>query len=258
MGSTSGKKAKMHYPEPTREDIARFQQDGFIVVRDAIDPLEQKALAELGAEMIGRPADWGKDWDWRRGEALDERAFRIVQSGVDRLFPWLPQSRFRRWASHFGGALMGRQMEFWYEQFLAKPPGRGAPTPWHQDEAYWGRTLRDRGVTCWTAFHPVGVENGCMHFVRGGHKEVLEHRNPPEMASDLLMCGIPSGSEIVACPLEAGSVTFHHSATPHMTTGNTTATWRQSLTQHFRDPACAAQAPDHYAWRVRVSQHADE
>ncbi|HEX7848659.1 MAG TPA: hypothetical protein VF485_02895, partial [Sphingomonas sp.] len=87
----------MHYPEPTHEDIARFREDGFIVVRDAVDPLEQKALAELGAEMIGRPADWGKDWDWRRGEPLDERAFRIVQSGVDRLFPWLPQSRFRRW-----------------------------------------------------------------------------------------------------------------------------------------------------------------
>lgn len=248
----------MYYPEATEDEIARFRADGFLVVRDAIDPAEQQALSQMGAEMIARPADWGKDWDWRRGEPLDQRAFRIVQSGVDRHYPWLPQSRFRRWAGRFGGALMGRGMAFWYEQFLAKPPGTGAPTPWHQDEAYWGRTLRNRGITCWTAFHAVGVANGCMHFVRGGHLAVLEHRNPPEMASDLLVCDVPDGGEIVACPIEAGSVTFHHSATPHMTTGNATGRWRQSLTQHFRVPDVAALEPDHYPWRVRVSQRADE
>jgi ectoine hydroxylase-related dioxygenase (phytanoyl-CoA dioxygenase family) len=248
----------MYYPEPTEDDIARFDADGFLVVRDAIDPDEEQALVAMGTEMIGRPAEWRKDWDWRRGEPLDQRAFRIVQSGVDRLFPWLPQSRFRHWAGRFGGALMGRDMAFWYEQFLAKPAGVGAPTPWHQDEAYWGRTLRNRGVTCWTAFHAVGVENGCMHFVRGGHRNLLEHRNPPEMASDLLVCDIPPDSDIVACPIEAGSVTFHHSATPHMTTANVTRDWRQSLTQHFRDPDCATLAPDHYPWRVRVSQRADD
>ena len=248
----------MYYPEPTEAEIARFRADGFLVVRDAIDPVERQALARMGAEMIARPADWGKDWDWRRDEPLDQRAFRIVQSGVDRHYPWLPQSGFRRWAGRFGGALMGREMAFWYEQFLAKPPGTGAPTPWHQDEAYWGRTLRNGGVTCWTAFHAVGVENGCMHFVRGGHLNVLEHRNPPEMASDLLVCDVPDGGEVVACPIEAGSVTFHHSATPHMTTGNSTGRWRQSLTQHFRAPDLAALEPDHYPWRVRVSQRADE
>ncbi|CUS44720.1 MAG: phytanoyl-CoA dioxygenase family protein [Pseudomonadota bacterium] len=248
----------MYYPEPTEDDIAQFEKDGFLVVREAIDPVEQQALADMGAEMIERPADWGNDWDWRRDEPLGQRSFRIVQSGVDRLFPWLPRSRFRSWATRFGGALMGQDMAFWYEQFLAKPPGVGAPTPWHQDEAYWGRTLQNRGVTCWTAFHAVGIENGCMHFVRGGHGNLLEHRNPPEMASDLLVCEIPGDSDVVVCPIEPGSVTFHHSATPHMTTGNSTGRWRQSLTQHFRNPGCAAQEPDHYSWRVRVSQRADE
>lgn len=43
----------------------------------------------------------------------------------------------------------------------------------------------------------VGPENDCMHFVRGGHKRVLEHRNPPEMASDLLVCDIPQDADVV-------------------------------------------------------------
>ena len=248
----------MPYPEPTTQDILRFEANGFLVVRDAIDPEEVAALVAMGADMTQRPADWGKDWDWRRGEPLDQRAYRIVQSGVDRLFPWLPRSRFRAWAGRFGGALMRQDMAFWYEQFLGKPPGVGAPTPWHQDEGYWGRTLEDCGITCWTAFHAVGPENGCMHFARGAHRRLIEHCNPPEMASDLLVCDIAQDAEVIACPIEAGSVTFHHSKTPHMTTANNTPRWRLSLAQHFRNPACTLLAEDHYDWRVRVCQRPDE
>lgn len=248
----------MHYPEPTAQDRLRFERDGFLVVTDAIDPPERAALGEMGEEMIRRPFDTAKDWDWRRGEPLEQRAYRIVQSGVDRFYPWLQTSRFRSWAARFGAALMQQEIEFWYEQFLGKPPQTGAPTPWHQDEGYWGRTLWDRGITCWTAFHHVGPENGCMHFVRGGHRRLLEHRNPPEMASDLLVCAVPADSEIVVCPIDAGSVTFHHSKTPHMTTANSTNRWRLSLAQHFRNPACKRVPEDNYPWRVRVRQRADE
>lgn len=244
----------MSHPPPTAEQLRRFEADGFLVVDDVIDADEQALLSELGDEMIRRPRDDANDWDWRQNEALDQRAWRIVQSAVDPLFPWLQESRFRSWAAAFGSALMRQPMEFWYEQFLGKPPGIGAPTPWHQDEAYWGRSYRDRGITCWTAFHPVGPENGCMHFVRGGHRQLLEHRNPPGMASDLLAYAIPGNADIVVCPINAGSVTFHHSGTPHMTTANLTDRWRLVLTQHFRNPACKATPEQHYPWRVLVSQ----
>lgn len=244
----------MNYPSPNLADVRRFEADGFLVVEDAIDAEECAALVAMGEAIIRGPRDGANDWDWRHGEPLDSRAYRIVQCAVDQRFPWVAASRFRAWAARFGGALMGRDMEFWYEQFLGKPPGTGAPTPWHQDEAYWGRTLRDKGITCWTAFHSVGPENGCMHFARGGHGALLDHCNPPENASDLLVCALPDDAEIVACPIELGSVTFHHSRTPHMTTGNTSDRWRAVLTQHFRDPACKSMPDDHYAWRVKVSQ----
>jgi hypothetical protein len=29
------------------------------------------------------------------------------------------------------------------------------PTYWHQDEAYWGRNLCDRGITCWMPLQDV-------------------------------------------------------------------------------------------------------
>lgn len=248
----------MYYPTPTAQDVLRFEDDGFLVVKDVIDAQESQAFLEMGREIVQRPPEGANDWDWRRGESLEQRAYRIVQSGVDHFFPWVTQSRFRAWAAGFGAALMRQEIEFWYEQFLGKPPGIGAATPWHQDEAYWGRTLDDRGITCWTAFHHVGPENGCMHFVRGGHKRLLDHRNPPEMASDLLVCDLPEGAEVVACPIEAGSVTFHHSRTPHMTTANSSDAWRLVLTQHFCNPVCKSLPEDNYPWRVRVSQRTGE
>ncbi len=244
------------YPEATSAQVRQFEADGFLVVTGAIDAEEGAALRRMGDEMMRRPKDQANDWDWRRGEALAERQFRIVQSGVDSHYPWLAASRFRAWAARFGGALMGEEMAFWYEQFLGKPPGIGAPTPWHQDEAYWGSTYADHGVTCWTAFHRVGPENGCMHFVRGGHRTLLAHRHPAEMASDLLLCDLPPGAEVVAVPLDEGSVTFHHARMPHMTTANSASDWRLALTQHFRNPECAALPERHYPWRVFVSQRA--
>jgi len=161
----------MPYPAPTAEQLRQFNDDGFLVVENAIDPQELDALVRMAQEMIERPVDpKANDWDWRKGEPRENRAYRIVQSAVDRHYPWLVTSAFRTWAARFGGLLMQQELEFWYEQFLGKPSATGAPTPWHQDEASWGRTLRDRGLTCWTAFHSVGPENGCMHFVPGGHK----------------------------------------------------------------------------------------
>ena len=91
--------------------------------------------------------------------------------------------------SHFASRLVGFDVEFWYDQFLAKPPGRSVATSWHQDEAYWGRDLDERGITCWMPFHDVDVANGCMHFIDGGHRDgVLPHERVPNMASDLLHC----------------------------------------------------------------------
>ena len=246
----------LHYPPATDAQVRRFETDGFLVVEDVIAPDERAALRRMGEEMVGRPRDHARDWDWRRDEPLEGRQFRIVQSPVDRDYPWLVESRFRAWAAAFGAALMRQPMAFWYEQFLGKPPGIGAPTPWHQDEAYWGRSYANGGVTCWTAFHRVGPENGCMHFVRGAHHQVREHHRPPEMASDLLVCEVAADEEIVEVPLDEGSVTFHHSAMPHMATGNQSDEWRLALTQHFRNPACAARPKDHYPWRVIVSQRA--
>ena len=248
----------MPYPKATEADIASFSEHGFIVVQDAIDPADLDTLILHCDEILEKKETMAFDWAWEKGTPREEREFKIVQASPTQFWPELSESKFRLWAIEYASALMGQPLEFWYDQFLAKPPENSAPTAWHQDEGYWGRRLDDRGVTCWMPFHDVDVANGCMHFIDGGHKlGVLTHRQPDNMQSDLLTCDPSEDETVVACPIKLGSVTFHHGKTPHMTPANTTAQWRRILTQHLKVIGTKGEG-DHYPWKVYVNQFTGE
>ena len=92
----------MPYATPTPEQRQRFNEDGFPVVENAIDPHELDVLVRMRARVTERPLDpKANDLDWRRGEPREKRAYRIVQSAVDRDCPWLVTSQFLTWAARF-------------------------------------------------------------------------------------------------------------------------------------------------------------
>jgi len=245
------------YPTATDDDIVFFREHGWIAVADAVDPADLVTLEARCQTILERKESMAFDWAWEKGQDKDERQFKILQSSPTLFWPELNEEPFRAWAVEFGGALMGIELEFWYDQFLAKPPQVSVPTRWHQDEGYWGRLLDDRGITCWMPFHDVDPTNGCMHFVDGGHRDgVLVHENVAEVQSDLLHCA-PDESRAVACPLALGGVTFHHSKTPHMTPANTSSSWRRILTQHLKAVGVEGEG-DHYLWKIYVNQATGE
>lgn len=247
----------MVYPVASQTQIDLFNKHGYLVVEDAIDPVDLEYLKSKCEEIIENKETMAFDWAWEKGTPREAREFKIVQSGPTRYWPELNEAKFRLWSTEFASELMGQELEFWYDQFLAKPPGKSAPTLWHQDEGYWGRNLDEAGLTCWMPFHDVDVSNGCMHFIDGGHKDgVLEHKQPGNVQSDLLVCE-PDESRSVACPIKLGSVTFHHGKTPHMTTANVTNQWRKTLTQHLKLKDCPGEG-NHYVWKVYVNQFTGE
>jgi hypothetical protein len=245
------------YPSPTDEQVATFREHGFLVVEGAIPPEDLDELEHHCDALIVEKERLAFDWAWDATEDVGSRSFRIVQSAPELVWPAIADAAFRAWAGVFGSALLGKGVEFWYNQFLGKPPHNDAPTHWHQDEGYWGRNLRDNGITCWIPLQDVDRTNGCMHFIDGSHRTgVLEHRRVDGVKSDLLQCQ-PDESRAVACEIGRGSVTFHHSATVHMTTANSSDRWRKALTQHFQTPDAGGEG-DHYAWKVYVDQRTGE
>lgn len=243
----------MAYPECRERDLAFFEEHGFLVLEHAIDAADLALVAERCEPILAHKHKLAFDWAWEKGVAREERAFKIVQGSPTFVWPEIAKTRFRAWMVAFGAALMRRPLEFWYDQFLAKPPRDGAPTYWHQDEGYWGRNLEERGITCWMPLHDVDERNGCMHFIDAGHRDgVLPHRQPAHIQSDLLVCE-PDLSRAVACPIRAGSVTFHHGKTPHMTPANQSDAWRRAVTTHMRVVGSPGEG-DHYPWKVYVNQ----
>jgi len=243
----------VRYPRAEESQIATFEKRGWLVVEDAVELAD---LAELEARcqvILDKKDKLAFDWAWEKGKSRAEREFKIVQGSPTMVWPEIAKARFRLWALAFGASLLRRDVEFWYDQFLAKPPRDGAQTCWHQDEAYWGRNLDERGVTCWIPLHDVDEQNGCMHFIDGGHRDgILAHRQPEHVQSDLLLCE-PDLSRTVSCPIQRGSATFHHGKTPHMTPPNRSDGWRRAVTTHMRVAGSLGEG-DHYPWKVYVNQ----
>jgi phytanoyl-CoA hydroxylase len=247
----------MTYPSATPEQIGFFRAHGYLVVEGAIPQADLDELETRSQRLIDEKERFANDWAWDAKESRDQRSFKIVQSSPTFVWKEIHETPYRRWLAAFAAALMGRDMEFWYDQFLAKPPGRSVPTCWHQDEGYWGRNLDDRGVTGWIPLQDVDAANGCMHFIDRGHLDgVLNHHLVEGVQSDLLTCEVDEARAIV-CPIRRGDVTFHHSKTPHMTTANTSQAWRKAVTNHFQAPGSGGEG-DHYPWKVLVNQRTGE
>ena len=247
----------MTYPDPTPEQLQFFSEHGWLVVDDAIPQRDLDELERHCERIIDEKETLAYDWAWDANESKAERSFRIVQGSPTKVWDEIAGQPYRQWLVRFGSALMHLPMEFWYDQFLAKPPDKSVPTYWHQDEGYWGRNLLDKGMTCWIPLHDVDARNGCMHFTDLGHLDgVLTHRQVEGVQSDLLTCAVDESRTIV-CPIRRGGVTFHHSKTPHMTNANTSTSWRKAVSNHLQATGADGEG-DHYRWRVCVNQRTGE
>ena len=245
----------MPYPLATDDDVAHFQEHGWLAVPDAIDPAD---LATLEGTLPGHPRSQGDDGlRLGVGAGSGPRRARVQDPPVepdDVLARSSTDAPFRTWAVGSPRRSSGCRLEFWYDQFLAKPPQKSVATRWHQDEGYWGRNLDERGITCWMPFHDVDPSNGCMHFIDGGHRDgVLEHRTRRRRAERPARRARPTSRGPWPARSALGGVTFHHSKTPHMTTANTTDSWRRILTQHLQAVGVEGEG-DHYPWKVYVNQ----
>ena len=243
----------MNYPRASPEQVDFFNQHGYLVVAGALPQTDLDTLESYCDLLLRDKEKLANDWAWDANEARENRSFRIVQSTPTLVWKDIADQPYRRWLASFSSQLMGMPLEFWYDQFLGKPPGKSVPTEWHQDEGYWGRNLADRGITGWIPLQDVDAVNGCMHFIDGGHHlGVLPHHLVEGMQSDLLTCEVDE-SRMVVCPMRRGDVAFHHSKTPHMSTANNGTGWRKAVTNHLQAVGAGGEG-GHYPWRVKVNQ----
>jgi hypothetical protein len=212
--------------------VEQFERDGFLSLPAIAD---QRCVADLSAVydqfLSGEVACGG--YDRQLG-----RQIRQIMEPV-RLHPTFANNQAVKNGREIAKALLGvEQPELAFSMLIYKEPGQTNETPWHQDFAYAempftpaGRNIPyDESVQFWMPLNDVDEENGCMHFLPGGHLDPLHPHyvagGEPTDDGRLLAIANPEKeldlSRAVACPLKAGGATVHSFGTPHYTSGNFT------------------------------------
>ena len=130
--------------------------------------------------------------------------------------------------------LIGPDIALWNMSFFAKPAQNGKKTPWHQDGQYW--PIRPLSTcTVWIAIDDATVENGCMQFIPGSHrdKRLMKHYQNDDKALTLnqeLVKEEYESHEPVNVELKAGQISLHDVYLAHGSAVNTSPHPRRGMT----------------------------
>ena len=236
--------------EATNEQVAFFQENGFLRI-DAICPQDEVArLRELYDEVMVHPEAWRLKYEGggesNDGDIINQVFLPELQA------PEMGDTTYFRNGKRMAAALLGVSEDEITPgglMLIYKPATGGREAPWHQDEAFWSdrNALKCHSLSVWMPLDEAVVESGCMQFIPGTHcNDVLEHRSQP---GEPLVVDVPFARETaVPCPLPAGGATFHHCRTLHHTAPTTSGRPRRAMTTIFHGPATTRPEPLTMPW----------
>lgn len=120
-------------------------------------------------------------------------------------------------------AVLGEDVLVLDASFFIKEAHTPNHVTWHQDLHYWGLEGEDE-VTAWVALSPATRDSGCMRFVPGSHRRIVEHRDTFD-AQNLLTRGqelavAVDEREAVDVILAPGEFSLHHGRVFHASEPN--------------------------------------
>ncbi|HWK43772.1 MAG TPA: phytanoyl-CoA dioxygenase family protein [Stellaceae bacterium] len=170
-------------PLLTANDIARFREDGYVMLPGLVDAGAVTAMqAELDRwieESRGHTANWGElprgklRFDLEAGHSAVNPKLRRVANPVDL------SAAYRRvlWDGPVVdqvAALIGPAIKFHHCKLNVKLPGMETYVGWHQDHPFDPHT-NDDVVGALVLLDDMNLENGCLMVVPGSHKQPMTH-----------------------------------------------------------------------------------
>ena len=206
--------------EVAEEEIAFFQKNGFLKLKKVTSAGEVGSIRHQLKELFDRQAgrDEGLFFDFAGSDEQPTRMRLPQLLDVRNFAPDLMKSSFFHNASEIAKQLLGPDALFKADHALLKPPGDGAETPWHQDDAFRDLDYLHNEISIWLALQETDKENGCLGFVPATNdKDVLPHRwVGGDSRIHALECHEGwSKEDIVWCPLLAGDCSIHTNRIVH-------------------------------------------
>ena len=252
--------------EPTvalsNEQVAFFQSNGFLCIEALTTQEEVARLCNVYDDIFNRRAgrESGDQFDLAGTDEEGKEAALPQILNPGKYAPILREGLLFANACAVAKQLLGPEAAFGGDHAIFKPAERGAPTPWHQDEAYWDPGQEYHSMSIWIPLQEATIENGCMNFLPGSHNwEVKPHHSigHDPRVHGLEIDELPDARDAVACPLPPGGATVHLSRTLHYTGANTTTIPRRAYILGFYTPPKKREVERDFYWN-RIKQTARE
>ena len=231
-------------PQFAADELERFHEHGFLVVRGLADELTtQRMLKCTQAAVAARiePVEYEADLRYpgapeSRNSAGGNTIRRVKQAHArDPVFTeFIGGSRVVERLRQLLGPRIAMPLAH-HNCIMTKQPQFSSETGWHQDIRYWSYE-RPELVSLWVALGRETSENGCLHVIPGTHRapfarERLDHELflRPEIADNALLI-----EQQIPVPLEPGDALFFHCCTFHAAGRNQTAETKYSAVFTFR------------------------
>jgi ectoine hydroxylase len=154
----------MSHPPLTDSQVARYHEDGFVLVEGFFNAHEVSLLSRAAKE----------------DHELDKRAFGRAdgEGGKVRLSLWNHPGdgiygMFARCERMVRSAekLLGGEVYHYHSKMIMKDPRVGGAWTWHQDYGYWYQNgvLTPLLTSVFIAVDPSRKENGCLQVIQGSH-----------------------------------------------------------------------------------------
>ncbi len=218
--------------ELSPEQIARFEKDGYIKLKDVLSP---EVLDYYGKEItrmvlllnkeqkpLEERSTYGKAFLqimnlWRESEIVSEFVF---------------GKKLARIASEL---LRVDGVRLYHDQALYKEAG-GGYTPWHVDQFYWP-VSSEKTVTAWIPLHEIPLKNGPLMFsvgsqrIKVGRDLEIGDSSEKQIDEQLKLSNLP----VDETPFALGEVSFHLGYTFHRAGPNTLPRAREVMTIIYMD-----------------------
>lgn len=223
----------------TKAEIDFYNENGYIIIEDFLNQEELKhwracvteAIKERNGQKIPGKAgsleeDDGINEDAGYFSKVFDQLLNLWQTN-DKVKDLMLDERIGKMAAQLSGS---DGIRIWHDQALVKRPWAN-PTSWHLDTPFWSFSDR-RALSIWIALDDATLENGCLFFIPGSHKETTFENPGIGKNMDAIFNFYPAlkTSQPVAAPMKAGSCSFHNGLTIHGANPNMTSGFRRAMT----------------------------
>jgi phytanoyl-CoA hydroxylase len=214
----------------TKEQVAEYLENGYIVIENFLDSQELELWREVTEDavkqrLIERNGLTNQDSDSYYSQVFIQ-AVRLADTheGMAKL---MLDERLGQAAGTLAGV---DGIRIWHDQALFKQP-YGNPTGWHLDNPYWS-FHSPNAISIWVALDRATLANGCLWYIPGVHKQArYENAGIGANIGDLFRV-YPEWAhkKAVPAPCAAGAAVFHNGLVAHGAGANMTPSPRRAMT----------------------------